>query len=574
VPFQEKGRLIQQTPDRPPPDTLPSCLPLFRSRAVIAAIALLASGFLTGAGNFLYPYLALPNHLLAWNVATGCLAALVVMAVSRSRFRVECPPIGWLVLIAILTTYAVQWAAKARWPNAADEYGYLFLADTLLHGRLWNPPPALPIFDVAWISNRGGKWFSQYPPAWSAMLAPFLAVHVPWLLNPLLTGLLAWLQWRALLLRAASSQAAAAVTALVVLSPFAIFNGASLFPHMLMADLVLAAVILDLSDRQTPRRRSKIALGTVFGVMLLTRYEGFLLAGLCYGLERLVRDRKSLLHDLLWSCCGGLPFFLMFMAYNAAITGRPFRTPYAWSSAGAHLGLQLDRFGGILAALSHAFLQSLHWAGELISFTGLITIIAWILALVKICSTRRFVWSDVLFPTTVTFFFFYPASGGIEFGPRYWFFAWPAAMLTLGAATPEGTSLRPNHKDQWLPSLAFAQIVAFAGMIIAFSAFNRAYITQRQAVFAKMPPTTRALLLIPSRRLILTRFQQAPIDSWANDFARNGVDLTGDILFAMADDHFRRQNEFTRDACQITNRKIYRWTMPGDVEPVDCSAQP
>ena len=538
---------------------------------ITAAATLFLAGLASGGGNFIFPYLALPDHLMAWNAATGILVAALIAAMSRKRPQISMPSPKYTLPAAILSTYLVQYAAKAAWPNAADEYGYLFQADTFLHGRLWNQAPASPIFEFAWISNRDGKWFSQYPPAWSAIIAPFLAVGAPWLLNPLLTGLLGWLEWRALRLRAVPVSAAGAVTAILVFSPFALFNGASYFPHVWMAVLILASVVLDLRDQKNSAWPNKIMLGGIYGLMLLTRYEGVVLAALCYAANRLVRRRHNWKTDLMWVCLGGTPFMLVFMIYNHAITGHAFRTPYAWSSPGAHIGLQIVQYGGLAAALAHALRQTLHWTSELIGYTGLLTVIAWAAALWHLARSRNLEWSDALFPATLIFFFFYPASGGHEFGPRYWFFAWPTAMLTAGAAFGDRGIPLARSMTVRLPDFAAAQIIVFCGMACSLAAFNRAYVTQRQAVYRIQAEAEPAIILIPSRELTLSALQQAPIDAWANDFTRNGVDLTGSILFAMADNHFNRQDEFSRDACALKGRTIFRYSAQRQLQPVDCA---
>lgn len=49
---------------------------------------------------------------------------------------------------AVLLASILAYTAAAIWPNSGDEYGYLYLADTLLRGRFYNPaPPAPGLFD-------------------------------------------------------------------------------------------------------------------------------------------------------------------------------------------------------------------------------------------------------------------------------------------------------------------------------------------------------------------------------------------------------------------------------------------
>src|SRR5271166_3516382 len=84
---------------------------------------------------------------------------------------------GIVTSVAVLLTLILAYTAAAIWPSSGDEYGYLYLADTLLRGRFYNPaPPAPGLFDFFWIGMHDGKSVSQYPPGWPAFLAIFWRV--------------------------------------------------------------------------------------------------------------------------------------------------------------------------------------------------------------------------------------------------------------------------------------------------------------------------------------------------------------------------------------------------------------
>ncbi len=484
--------------------------------------------------------------------------------------------LAWILPSVFAATLSVMTATQSWWPNSADEYGYLFLARTLLHHRLWNPPPPAPaIFDVAWIYVRDGKWFSQYPPGWPAILAPFLLCGAAWLVNPLLTVMLGWLFMRAGRAMKIEAQTVLPLAALTVFSPFVLFNGASLFAHTLTACLVLTIILLSKADEASRSARARLGMGAAFGALLLTRYDVLLLVAVPFIADRLWYRRASLHQDVLPLALGGAPFFLACLAYDHAITGHAFKTPYAWVSGGAHIGLG-GKHTSLGSGLAEAASRTAHWSGELALFTSPLLIGLAAAACWAKLRTGTLRWYDGLFPVAVVFFFFYPATGGHEFGPRYWFFAWPAAMLAIGDALGRAGDgcLDVGRQRIHVATLAVVHAPVFLGVCLSIALFTRVYVDARRQVLDVQVPRTPAVVLIPKRSLMLSRLQTAPITAWSEDFARNGVELSGPILFARADDHGRDQPSFTSAACGMPGRSVYRWRALNQLDLIDCARLP
>jgi len=536
-----------------------------------SAAPLLLGGLVLGGGSFVYPYLVARDHLMAWNFAV----AIPLSALMAWRPMAPGPFVSlrlvWLLPCLLGATLIVELAAESWWPNSADEYDYTLLAQTLLHGRLWNPPPpAAQLFEPVWTFVREGKWFAQYPPAWPALLAPFLATGVPWLVNPLLTALMALLMAGIFRTCEIPKAVAGALLILLMFSPFVVFNGASLFSHTMAADLVLGIVWLQARDDMRPDIANKLGIGCLFGIQLLTRYDVFVLTAVPFVLDRLWFRRMAFLPDAVPMAFGGLPAIFCYLAYNDAITGRPLRTPYAWVSAGARIGLWRKHVA-LSDSVGQAVLRTLHWTGEFFAFTSPLLLALAALGLAAKWRASGLRWFDVLLPGAVIFFFLYPNTAGHEFGPRYWFFAFPTSMLTIAtglASGPDG--LRAGRRRLHAPSLAVAHVPLYAGVCIAFAAFNHRYVDARRQALAAVPPLRPAVVLIPTRELWLTPFQTEPIIAPSADFPRNDVDMTGDILLGRNDDEFAGTSTYAALACTLIDRHIYRWRAPGVLDPVPC----
>jgi hypothetical protein len=67
--------------------------------------------------------------------------------------------------------FVIGLVAFDGFPNSADEYGFLSAAETLVRGRVANPPTPDPdLFRQVYLITRDGIWVSQYcragPPRW------------------------------------------------------------------------------------------------------------------------------------------------------------------------------------------------------------------------------------------------------------------------------------------------------------------------------------------------------------------------------------------------------------------------
>lgn len=287
--------------------------------------------------------------------AAALLAVAWLGAAVRRRWgapRMPLPvvgPRGWWIAVgglAAVATARSAWVAGVildRVPHTPDAVAYLLQARWLLAGRLTAPAPPTPEwFDVPFTFVRNGVWFSQYPPAWPAVLAVGDLAGAPWLVAPVLGGLFVALvallgrelyrPWIGLL-----------AAAFAVVSPMATLMFASHLSHAAAAPL--AAAFLWLAVASGARRApwlagpAGVALGLAFGMRPLTAVAVAAPVGLLLAAGLLLRRREALAGTrLAWMVAGGLLGTAPSLAANAAVTGSPFRFAYTLQDGGGFYG--------------------------------------------------------------------------------------------------------------------------------------------------------------------------------------------------------------------------------------------
>ncbi|MFL5312457.1 MAG: hypothetical protein ACJ79H_18645, partial [Myxococcales bacterium] len=194
--------------------------------------------------------LGLGVALAAVLVARGFWPAALDGALERLAAR------PWAFIAAATATLAVAAViVYRRHPLSMDEYAPLFQARAFARGSLWGevPPEVLPrlvpIRSGEFLeASVDGRVISSYWPGFALLLAPFAALGVPWLLNPLLGGATLWIVWRLARRLSPSPSAAGWALLLTAASPAFAVNaisfysmGAHLLFNLLFVSLVLEA---------------------------------------------------------------------------------------------------------------------------------------------------------------------------------------------------------------------------------------------------------------------------------------------------------------------------------------------
>jgi len=218
---------------------------------------------------------------------------------------------GWSLIYA--------WKYLQFVPQPADGIHYVWLAKLIASGRVYMElPDFYEHYQSNFISMHNGKYASVFLPGFSLVMAPFAALGVPWLLNPILAGVNTYLVGKhALKLR--DMTAAIVAMLLFSFSSVHIFHGALYFPHHFGLFLVLLSTYLIIHGKQNVR--NQIISGALIAYSLLVRPQNaiYVYFGLAVYFLFLRKIKELVFFTLPFFFFGGI-----LMTYNWFFTGDPF----------------------------------------------------------------------------------------------------------------------------------------------------------------------------------------------------------------------------------------------------------
>lgn len=369
------------------------------------------------------------------------------------------PGLVWIAA-ALATGLAALFAVFAyqRHPHVPDEVVYLLHARTFADGRLFLPlPPVREAFDLDLMTYEATRWFSPVPPGWPAVLALGVLAGVPWLVNPILTGVNVLLAWR-LLRHLYDAPTARLATLLLALSPWNLFLGMSWMTHTTTLTAALVAALAVQRVRRTGALWPTAPGGLALGYLGLNRpLEGLVIAVLLgfwtLRIDGRWRPVPAFLLAGLSAAAGTLG-----LLYNRALTGDPLRFPImAYTDAlygarsnalgfGPDRGLGwsgLDPFPGhglrdvVVNTALNVFQVNRELHGWL---AGSLLLLGWFLVTARWTRSDR--WMVAVLAAIPFAHAFYWFSGGPDFGARYWYLILlPCVVLTVRGAQALTTRL-------------------------------------------------------------------------------------------------------------------------------------
>lgn len=452
------------------------------------------------------------------------------------------------VVAALVATLVLD-----RFPNSGDEYAYVYQAETMASGRLWNPAPAAPdLFGSYYVVTDGDRTFGSFPIGWPVVLTGAAMAGVPlWLVNPVV-GVLSLVVIVALGRELHGPRIGVLAALVVGTSSFFLFNAASYFSHPLTGLLVLVAA-LAAARSADGRAVWPVVVGFSVAWAVLARYFTGVVCALPV-MALLVARRGRVANTLALVALGGLPWVLVLAGYNDALSGSPWQLTTLGETYGNWFRQKWVMRG--FDILGNQLLRYVLWTPPLLVFLYL-----WGLRRRPTAATALD-WMPVVVALS---FFPYVNRGGNQYGPRFYYEAFPFLALAVTAAVFRDERLSDTGSRRRFAALA-ASLAVVPAAFLAHAAIERRVVTERQAPYrdARAAGLDHAIVLIAGR-IGSTR----SIDG--RDLTRNGLAANGPVLFAT--------DVGDAEGCRLNalhyGRALYRYAwvperQAGTLTPVEC----
>ncbi|MBN2719104.1 MAG: glycosyltransferase family 39 protein [Deltaproteobacteria bacterium] len=176
-----------------------------------------------------------------------------------------------IALIAFIATLCARYWVLLEAPVADDESTYLFIAKTLMQGRIVNAPPDDPDFyrnQFVVLSDHG--WYGKYPLGFPLLLAGALFTGTLLFLGPFFAACTVVLTYL-IAKRLTDVKIACLSVGLLVISPHFVFTFATLLSQVGSTTFTLLGILLFFQLQETRRWYFALLAGIVWGTAVLIR---------------------------------------------------------------------------------------------------------------------------------------------------------------------------------------------------------------------------------------------------------------------------------------------------------------
>jgi hypothetical protein len=223
----------------------------------------------------------------------------------------------------------------------------------------------------------------------------------------------------------------------------------------------------------------------------------------------------------------GLPFLAALLLYNYIITGSSFlgfhsdQPPFEF---GFH---PVDEDGTVLTLRGQ--LRSVAFRAVMASeWTSPILVLGYGAAVVWLAICRRMSFLDLIFPIYLIGYLLVPFTGSNQYGPRYYFEAWPFSVLTIVSGLMPLLQLTRLRWRAFASSLLMAHLAIVLAAGVIFGIFMRKIIDERMDLYDRVAAAglSNAVIVVHSGTSPLRRMDP-------RDLVRNSIALDGEVIYAL-----------------------------------------
>ena len=334
---------------------------------------------------------------------------------------------------AWMAIYPLEGTAKG-----ADEAAHLFQAKIFASGELSAPIPPVSdperFFPSRHLIMEDGKWFCQYTPTHSFLMAPFVWFDLTCLLGPL-EGVLSLIGIFLLVRLWTSNRMAKLTIILLLLSPFFLIMTSSYMAHNSNLMFVTWSLYFLSLYWKSDRYICTLASGFLLGLAFTTKPFPIIVWGLFLLIILALTGRRGF-KALLGLVLGSILPVAGFLALNLYYTGNPFMTPYQISRGGRLIGFGLNKaWFPVYGDYNHTLWRGIKVGVRQIA-AGATTLFGWpLLSLVPLIASiglmrkdRRILW--LFLPLPAMFILLLSHSWpAVIYGPRHYFTFLPIILF-------------------------------------------------------------------------------------------------------------------------------------------------
>lgn len=433
-----------------------------------------------------------------------------------ARFTTSGISVVTVFLLFGVSVLATALVTLEQFPNSSNEYAYLFQAEMLGRGRLWERSHVLPdFFHFNNIIQQDGIIVSKYPPGWPLVLSAAYGVGIsPAFVNPVI-GLLALSVFYFFARRISNDRVAFWSLLAVAGTAYFVFQGASYFSHMWSLLLTLLFVGSIYLYQQGSGVMFAVLAGFCLGLIAITRYYTAFLIFLPFLICLVGQRGRRSIYPLTLMAIGTIPCVACALTYNYAITTDPFKPISLW---GQYPGFVKDH--GFMKGMEHFtrwVVTFCYWVSPAL----LILYAAFIWRKIRVASQRFVNPEDYILISLALGYFFYFQAGGDQYGPRFLFEGFPfMALLVVRSAL--------QRRERWMYAFVFASVL-FGIVRIPFISDREARIVdQHQDLF----DLVRQYTVVDA--VVLVSSGTSPIRPMApDDLTRNDPKFQNDVIYAL-----------------------------------------